>query len=116
MRAAPAARPCFTVLDALGGFARLVRRTPTLDGAVPLRAAQACLPLLAGNALGWQVVISEPLRVAQRLTGPTLRGADDGLAQRHAAASARQCRSVAGRMLAASPVARLPCRAAPGAA
>jgi hypothetical protein len=57
----------FEVLDALGGFASLAKRSPTLDGAVPVRVAQACVPLLEGNALGWQVVLAPGLRVRRRL-------------------------------------------------
>ncbi|MFO0577311.1 MAG: hypothetical protein U1A78_25170 [Polyangia bacterium] len=59
----------FTVLDVLGGLFGLRRRSPTLDGAVPLRAAQACVPLLQGNALGHQVVLTRPLRLVRRLGG-----------------------------------------------
>lgn len=40
-----------------------------MDGAVPLRAAQACMPLLEGNALGFQVVLNRPLRLRQKLGG-----------------------------------------------
>jgi len=59
--------PAFEVLDALEGFASLVKRTPTLDGAVPVRVAQGCVPLLEGNALGFQVVLQPGLRVRRRL-------------------------------------------------
>lgn len=52
-------RVCFSVADALDGLFRLERRSSTLRGSVPLRVAQACVPLLQGNALGWQVVLSE---------------------------------------------------------
>lgn len=44
----------FEVIDALG-WSRLERRTADLDGSIPLRAARACVPLLEGNAYGWQV-------------------------------------------------------------
>src|SRR5262249_51109484 len=46
------------VLDILGGLVRLTRRSPTLDGSVPLRVARACLPLLEGNAYGLQLVLT----------------------------------------------------------
>jgi hypothetical protein len=46
--------PAFEVLDALG-LARLEKRAGDLDGAVPLRVAQACVPLLEGNAFGFQL-------------------------------------------------------------
>ncbi len=57
----------FDVLDAFGGFARLVRRSPTLDGSVSLRATQGCVPLLDGNALGHQVVLTRPLLLERSL-------------------------------------------------
>src|SRR5262249_49765448 len=55
------------VLDILGGLVRLTRRSPTLDGSVPLRVARACLPLLEGNAYGLQLVLTRPLTVRRRL-------------------------------------------------
>lgn len=55
------------VIDALGGFARLVKRSPTLDGAVPLRVAQACVPLLEGNAFGFQIELAHAIVVRRRL-------------------------------------------------
>jgi hypothetical protein len=61
--AEPLATPAFDVLDAFGGFSRLVRRSPTLDGSVSLRATQGCAPLLEGNELGHQVVLTRPLMV-----------------------------------------------------
>jgi len=59
--AEPLGPAAYDVLDAFGGFARLVRRSPTLDGSVSLRATQGCVPLLEGNALGHQVVLTRPL-------------------------------------------------------
>ena len=50
------------MIDALDGLTRLVARSPTLDGSVPLRVAQGCSPLLEGNAYGLQV----SLRLAWR--------------------------------------------------
>jgi len=55
------------VLDTLDGLVRLVRRSPTLDGSVPLRVARACSPLLEGNAYGLQLVLTRPLRLRRRL-------------------------------------------------
>ena len=52
--------PAFEVQDVLG-LCRLEHRSPTLDGQVPLRAAQGCQPLLEGNALGVQVVLQKAL-------------------------------------------------------
>jgi hypothetical protein len=56
-----------TVVDTLDGLFQLVRRTPTLDGSVPVRVARACLPLLEGNAYGLQVTLTRRLRVERRL-------------------------------------------------
>lgn len=65
--AEPSGSAAFEVLDALGGWCRLVRRSPTLDGSVSLRATQGCVPLLDGNALGHQVVVTRPLRLDRSL-------------------------------------------------
>jgi stage V sporulation protein SpoVS len=66
----------FDVLDALGGFATLAKRSPALDGAVPVRVAQGCVPLLEGNALGFQVVLDRGLRVRRRLGRPVVETTD----------------------------------------
>lgn len=50
---------CFSVADVLDGLFQLERRSPTLRGSVPLRVAQACVPLLQGNEFGWQVVLRD---------------------------------------------------------
>lgn len=57
----------FDALAAFEPLARLVKRDPTLDGAVPLRVAQACVPLLEGNAFGHQIVFGRRLVVRSRL-------------------------------------------------
>ena len=69
------------VLDALGSLVRLTRRSPTLDGSVPVRVARACLPLLEGNAYGWQLTLDRPLRLARRL-GRWSASWEDGDARR----------------------------------
>lgn len=71
----------FEVLDALEGFASLVKRSPTLDGAVPVRVAQGCVPLLEGNALGFQVLLEPGLRARRRL-GRVIVEADEALEAR----------------------------------
>jgi hypothetical protein len=71
----------FEVLDALGGFASLAKRSPTLDGAVPVRVAQGCVPLLEGNALGFQVVF-EPGLIARRKLGRSTVEVDRKLRER----------------------------------
>lgn len=57
----------FEVLAPLTPLAKLARRDPTLDGSVPLRVAQACVPLLEGNAFGHQIRFETPLVARTRL-------------------------------------------------
>jgi hypothetical protein len=57
----------FEALAAFEPLASLTKRDGTLDGAVPLRVAQACVPLLEGNALGHQIVFGRRLVVRSRL-------------------------------------------------
>lgn len=57
----------FEVLAAFEPLARLEKRDGTLDGAVPLRVAQACVPLLEGNSFGHQIVFGRRLVVRSRL-------------------------------------------------
>lgn len=65
----------FDVVDVLGGFATLEKRSPTLDGSVPVRVAQGCVPLLEGNAWGWQVRLTRPIELRKKLTGWAATGA-----------------------------------------
>ncbi len=75
----------FDVIDTLG-IATLEKRSPTLDGSVPLRVAQACVPLLAGNAFGFQVTLRRPFEVRTRLGGARVDFADeDSLTRLHRA-------------------------------
>jgi hypothetical protein len=62
----------FDALAAFEPLARFVKRDATLDGSVPLRVAQACVPLLEGNALGHQIVFGKRLVVRTRLGRPGL--------------------------------------------
>ncbi|HSO33600.1 MAG TPA: hypothetical protein VLT33_13800 [Labilithrix sp.] len=57
----------FDAVAAFEPLARLVKREGTLDGSVPLRVAQACVPLLEGNAVGHQIVFGKRLVVRSRL-------------------------------------------------
>jgi len=59
--------PHLDVIDALDGLARLTRRSPTLDGSVPLRVAQGCVPFLDGNAWGLQVSLGLAWRLRRSL-------------------------------------------------
>lgn len=62
----------FDAIDVLDGLVTLERRSPTLDGSVPLRVAQACLPLLAGNAFGLQITLSSRIELTRRFGRWTL--------------------------------------------
>jgi hypothetical protein len=46
---------CFEVLTAVESLFTLGKRSETLDGSIPLRAAQGCKPLLEGNAAGFHL-------------------------------------------------------------
>ena len=81
----------FEVLDALG-LAKLDKRSPDLDGAVPLRVAQACSPLLEGNAFGFQIVLTRPIEIRRRLGRTSVEIPDphrEALAAAHRAAIPR---------------------------
>lgn len=71
-------REGFELVDVLGGFASLVRRSPTLDGSVPVRVAQGCVPLLEGNAWGWQIALAHPIELRRRLGGWTVTASERG--------------------------------------
>ena len=58
----------FEVIDALGGATRLIERSPTLDGSLPLRVVQGCVPFLDGNAWGLQVSLPHAWRARRSLT------------------------------------------------
>jgi hypothetical protein len=62
-------RVAYDVVDVLDGFASLAKRSPKLDGSVPVRAAQACLPLLDGNAWGHQIVLHRRIALRKRRGG-----------------------------------------------
>ncbi|MEO6325581.1 MAG: hypothetical protein ABIT01_01565 [Thermoanaerobaculia bacterium] len=55
------------VVDFSDGLFRLHKRGPTLDGSVPLRVAQGCVPLLMGNAWGLQLELLRPLTLARSI-------------------------------------------------
>lgn len=83
----PAGLVTFDVIDVLGGFATLTKRSQTLDGSVPVRVAQGCVPLLEGNAWGWQVRLARPIELRKKLTGWTASGAGIDELQRLARAA-----------------------------
>jgi hypothetical protein len=82
---------CFEILDAVN-LARLEKRTPDLDGSVPLRVAQACVPLLEGNAFGFQITLTRAIEVRKSLGRVTAEIADphrEAVLAAHRAALAR---------------------------
>lgn len=84
--------PCFTIIDASSRLFRLSKRSPTLRGSVPLRVAQACVPLLEGNAFGFQLVTTARTPLSRGTLGWSLAMSDEEEAQRieqHARARAR---------------------------
>ena len=59
----------FEVLQALPGFCQLIKRSPTLDGQLPLRAAQHCSPVFEGNEAGYQLCLEQPMTLARDRRG-----------------------------------------------
>jgi hypothetical protein len=49
-------KPAFELYDALGEFFLLQSRSATLDGSIPLRAAQHCIPYTEGCSAGLQLI------------------------------------------------------------
>jgi hypothetical protein len=90
----------FEVLDALG-LCRLEKRSGDLDGAVPLRVAQACVPFLEGNAFGFQVNLLRSIELRRSLGRVTV---EVGAAHRDALAAAH--RAAVPRLLAQGFLAR----------
>src|SRR5688572_23054747 len=80
---ADASEPCvFELVDSMG-LVELERSSATLDGSIPLRAAQACSPLLDGNRFGFQIKLRDRLRLTRGLM--TVRAAfADPIARAHA--------------------------------
>lgn len=69
-------RVSLDVIDVLDGFFVMEKRSETLDGSVPLRAAQGCKPFLDGNAAGFQLRFSLPARLQVKTSGFVLELAD----------------------------------------
>lgn len=84
----PPEGPCFEWLDAFEGFFTIERRSPTLDGSVPLRAVQGCVPFLQGNAYGFQLVLRHPIELVRRF-GVYSLAKGDVLLRRHRSALPR---------------------------
>lgn len=61
--------PTFEATDLLEGFCSLVKRSPSLDGSMPMRAAQHCTPVMEGSSVGAQIQLPSPLTIAKRKSG-----------------------------------------------
>ena len=85
---APGSLVAFDVIDVLGGLVTLERRSPTLGGSVPQRVAQACSPLVAGNAFGFQLVLQRRIEFRRSLGRYRMAafGGGDDVARQHRAA------------------------------
>ena len=83
----------FDVICALPGFCYLTKRSSTLDGSLPLRAAQHCSPVVEGNAAGFQVVLENPITLRRIPRGGAevelMRDTQDLL--KHVPAALEQC-------------------------
>ena len=77
------------VLDTLGGAFALTRASPTLDGSIPLRAAQACTPFLEGNRAGLQLSLRHRLELRTSLGGVTLLAPPEPLVRAHKGSAPR---------------------------
>lgn len=71
------AEVCFEVARVLDGFL-LGKRSETLDGSIPLRAAQGCKPLLEGNGAGFHLRFADPAVIRRGRGGPRLTLTDEG--------------------------------------
>ena len=67
--AAPTDAWAFEAIQALPGFCALTKRSPTLDGQLPLRAAQHCSPVFEGNEAGFQIVLAQPMKLRRNSRG-----------------------------------------------
>jgi hypothetical protein len=59
----------FEAVQVLAGFCTLVKRSPTLDGQLPLRAAQHCSPVFEGNEAGLQICLAQPMTLRRTQRG-----------------------------------------------
>jgi len=84
--ASPAPIVAFDVLDTLG-LCDLEKRSPTFGGSVPLRVAQACVPLLEGNSFGFQIALRKRIELRKRLGTWSVHSFEDepALARAHRA-------------------------------
>src|SRR4051794_5441351 len=78
--AAPIGRSTFLdVIEVFDTF-ELTTRSATLDGSIPVRAAQGCKPLLDGNSSGVHLRLRRPAMMERVHDGAGLRLTDEGLA------------------------------------
>jgi len=71
---------CMDVVRVLEGFV-IEKRSATLDGSVPLRAAQGCKPFLDGNAAGFHLRCQDPAVIRAGNEEGTLQLTDDAFGQ-----------------------------------
>ncbi len=64
----PETDTAFEVIEAMPGFCKLTKRSGTLDGNLPLRAAQHCMPVVEGSAAGFQIELLQPITLARGRT------------------------------------------------
>ena len=65
----PGDTPAFEAIQALPSLCSLIKRSPTLDGQLPLRAAQHCSPVFEGNEAGFQIVLAQPMALRRNRRG-----------------------------------------------
>jgi hypothetical protein len=84
---------CMEVIKVLDSFT-LEKRPETLNGAIPLRAAQGCKPFLDGNAAGFHLRLTDPAVIRTGRGGPSLVLSDEGYAKATADYDSQICRLV----------------------
>jgi hypothetical protein len=72
---------CLDVIEVLDGFFTLEKRSATLDGSAPLRAAQGCKPFLDGNGAGFHLRLADPAVIQAGQNDSMLRLTDEGYAK-----------------------------------
>src|SRR5688572_22736134 len=71
------ATACLDVISVLDFFA-IEKRSETLNGSIPLRAAQGCKPYLDGNAAGFHARMVDPAVIRQTRNGARFVLTDEG--------------------------------------
>ena len=71
------ATTCLEVMSVLDFFA-IEKRSETLNGSIPLRAAQGCKPYLDGNGAGFHARLVDPAVIRQTRKGASFVLTDEG--------------------------------------